>query len=469
MPITNFDFPSVQLTQVFENTPTPNTSELGVVCVGPALESIVLEGRLDDNNCVEWKIAGLKATSIISATATTKTTDSLDGTVTENTDISEYAKLVIIDNDTGEITDATGTAKATHVQVVIPDTADFVLVDPATVKIECGATHVSRYGVVNALGDVEAELGPLSVENKLAVAVYAALSESGGNAVSYYIVDDTHDYTQALGVLDNKQNLYSVVITSSEIEDIKACITAIETTSKDVYSKVRHTLWYGIDVEDATTATEAVAELIAARTARTQSYRAQCVFGEGVIINGLSNVGSYALAAAAAGMRSYQPCHRPLSNLRYTAVSLNETLGFTRSDLKELGANGIWLICNKNGVPTNMRQVTTEASDNINYSEESIVANADEIAMTLANIGEDKVGCSNITNQLLLALADDITLIMDSKLLNVSGSAYIGPQLLSWTLDSLEQDATNLDHITATITCTPPKPFNTFKMTLVIV
>lgn len=58
---------------------------------------------------------------------------------------------------------------------------------------------------------------------------------------------------------------------------------------------------------------------------------------------------------------------------------------------------------------------------------------------------------------------------MDSKLLNTTGSLYIGPQLVSWQLLEIYQDTVNLDWVYASIECEPPKPFNKFKMTLRVV
>jgi hypothetical protein len=127
----------------------------------------------------------------------------------------------------------------------------------------------------------------------------------------------------------------------------------------------------------------------------------------------------------------------------------------------------VWLIANNyDGTPVNMKQVTTAVSNNINKDEESIVANADSIALTLCRVGENLVGCSNISPDLLVALHDTLTGIMERYLLNLTGNVYIGPQLISYSIDHLEQDPVQLDHIYATITCEPPKPFNRFVLTL---
>ena len=58
---------------------------------------------------------------------------------------------------------------------------------------------------------------------------------------------------------------------------------------------------------------------------------------------------------------------------------------------------------------------------------------------------------------------------MDQKLINTTGSEYIGPQLISWSLDKIYQDSIHKDRVYAVISCEPPKPFNEFKMTLRII
>ena len=118
------------------------------------------------------------------------------------------------------------------------------------------------------------------------------------------------------------------------------------------------------------------------------SYRAQCVWADGVLFNG-QLVDNYAIAAAAAGMRAFEPCQRPLSNLPYNFFSVMDRHGLTKTSLKSIASNGIWIIDNNNNdVPVNMRQLTTAASNNINIDEESIVANADEIAISMSTVGE---------------------------------------------------------------------------------
>ena len=215
------------------------------------------------------------------------------------------------------------------------------------------------------------------------------------------------------------------------------------------------------------TGSDLVSALIAKR--QISSYRGQVVFADDILFNG-EVVPNYFGAAAAAGMRSYEPCYRPISNLTYNFFSVKDTHKFTREQLKELGANGIWIIGNNaNDVPVNLRQITSAMANDLNQDEESIIANADDIAYTLGSIGENQVGNTNISPDLLGSLNTIIKIRMDEKLKNATGNSYIGPQLLSWNLLELYQSQTNLDWVYATIECEPPKPFNKFKMTLRVI
>lgn len=201
----------------------------------------------------------------------------------------------------------------------------------------------------------------------------------------------------------------------------------------------------------------------------TQSERAMCVWADGLQFGG-EDLPNYPLAAAAAGMRAAEYCHRPISNLGYSFFSLANTNAFTRDQLKLIGRNGIWIIANnQDGTPINMKQITTAIANDINRDEESIIANIDTIAMDVSRTGKERVGNSNISPDLIDALEDDLTIRMDKYKVNESGSAYIGPQLLDWELERIWQDPVNLDHIYASLWCQPPKPFNKFHITVRVI
>lgn len=328
--------------------------------------------------------------------------------------------------------------------------------------------YVGKVASVSDMSEVEGKLGMPSNSNPLSLAVYFAVAHSNGVPVYFTAVssDTAQDYLTAAALVDKYSNIYSIVPACANPTVISALSAYVKNKSEDRESKIRRVLWYSAD-STATTASDVYTDVVSKRY--TSSYRDVCVYADRPLYNG-EYIGNYALAAAAAGMRSGEPCHRPISNLKYSLFSVSEPAHQSVEDYKSLAKQGIWIIANnQDDIPINMRQLTTAMSNNnINLNEESCVANADNVALALCNVGSDLVGCSNINVDLLITLKVMIADIMDAKTINQSGSTAVGPQLLSWDLESLAQDSINLDHVNAYITCTPPRPFNRFNMTLTI-
>ena len=335
---------------------------------------------------------------------------------------------------------------------------------------EFADTYVGKLGSVSDPRDVERLLGGVTKDNPLALAVFFAVMAAKGTTVFFTGVSDESpaNYADALGFLERRPEIYSIVPATEDQSVIREAAQICIGASEDVESKIRRTLWYGITSDVTGPLNEdIIVDIISKRY--VSSYRAQAVWADGVLFRG-ERVPNFAVAAAAAGMRSFEPAHRPVSNLSYAFFSLEEPNGFSRAQLKRVGEEGIWIIANNhNDIPINMRQITSAMTNNLNLDEESIVACADEIALGLVHIGEDKVGCSNISPDLLSALSMDISLFMDSRLRNTGGNIYVGPQLISWKLLDMRQDEVNRDWVYATIVCEPPKPFNQFKMTMRVI
>jgi len=335
-------------------------------------------------------------------------------------------------------------------------------------------------GQITSVGDITSKLGELVLEetdsqteettlrvNKMAMACYQAFSASNGTPVYFVKIKATAsaDFTNAMKFLEKFPYIYSIVPVTSTTAIIKDCIAQAAAESNGAESKIRRVVWCGVSgttVSAVTTAKNAIAAEGAA-----SSYRANVVWSPGALYPYAADtdivIPPECLAAAPAGMRSYEAPHRPISNLGYTGFVVKDTTSLTADDLATIGSHGVWVITNNfDGVPVNKRQVTAFANNNLNQDEESNVANVDSIAMTLCRIGEDIVGCSNITPALIKALSDTISGVMDRYLINVTGNVYVGPQLISWNLDDIYQDPQALDHVVAIITCEPPRPFNRF-------
>lgn len=409
---------------------------------------------------------------IVAFNATNKTVtigiDSLSGTVAS----AEFCRVYPEDLEV----DPTLSASSVTIAAVTAEVAELsnsaLPVVYGDVYLDCRERdnyYVNKLGSVERVTEVASVLGEPCKANPLAAGVYAAAAAAAGTTVYFTAVaDDTKAaYDDAMGLLD-RYRLYSVVPCTDNTDIAQAVHAANYALSLDEEIKEYRTTWLSINLSGSeTNNSDRIAALIAKRP--VSSYRAQVVFADDILFNG-EVMPSYFGAAAAAGMRSYEPCHRPLSNLTYSFFSVLDTHKFTRAQLKELGANGIWIIGNNaDSVPVNMRQMTSAMANDLNQDEESIIANVDEIAYTLSTIGERQAGNSNITPMLLNMLDTAIKMRMNAKLGNDTGNPYIGPQLLDWNLVALYQDTVNLDWVYATIECTPPKPFNKFKMTLRVI
>ena len=93
------------------------------------------------------------------------------------------------------------------------------------------------------------------------------------------------------------------------------------------------------------------------------------------------------------------------------------------------------------------RQLTSAAADDVNLDEQSIVCNIDSICISLKTTGRYLVGNSNISPMLLTLLKS--TLLTKLEGFQQYATDLIGPQLLSASLDSIEQDEIHKDRIYA--------------------
>lgn len=486
----SFTFPSVELTQEFVQTLDAEDAELSCVCIG--VNYIVHDGtteadRLSKNSAgdpflytgsadvtVKYPGHGLGLDSIVAGSTKIIVRNPSVSTGTAAAQIKTGKEIELGSAYISETADNSATETEATVKI-IKDAK--VTIDNVEYNLKGGDFYIvfktlnKRYkNVVGKASDtagVIAALGKPGVENPLGSAVYAAVSTAKGKIVYFTAVnaDTTTEYNEALELLEGRK-LYSVVPATNNADIIAAVLSDCVAQSDDADAPVYRVAWIGVDTpaDAASQATKEgkIAKIVAQRT--FSSYRAQAVWADGITFNG-EVMPNYFGAAAAAGMRSYEPCHRPISNLTYTFFSVAEPNKFSRTQLKELGENGFWIIANNsNGNPCNLRQITSAMSGSLNTDEESIVANADNIAYALCEIGDQYIGCSNISDELLALLRGQIYDVLNKKLLNVTGTVTAGPQLVSWRLISLAQDTVNKDHVYAYIECEPPRPFNKFKM-----
>ena len=284
---------------------------------------------------------------------------------------------------------------------------------------------------------------------------------------AYFIFEDGEPFRGLTGVEDigirlnntDKEVLFKITGTN----EINVCYVTLEANSVLPASVVNGTACNVSVIRSNPVGADFTESLVKMKQQRASSERAQCVWADGILYKG-EIVSNIAGAAAAAGMRSSEPPHRPLSNIGYSFFNVADTNNFTVEDLKYIGSNGIWIIDeNTDGIPVNKKQVTTAVANQINLDEESIIANVDVIGLSLMGVGQSIVGSSNINRSLIILLESQLTTILDS-FVNGSYPIYTGPQLVAYNINSIAQDPVNLDHIYASIDLYPPYPFNKFTI-----
>lgn len=331
-------------------------------------------------------------------------------------------------------------------------------------------TYKNRINVIAASTDaqVEEELGQVCADNPLAMAVACATYAASGRFVYYVTIDSDslENYLEAFDLIAQNDAIHGVVPCTSDMSILKelknriVALTGSQTTA-EVIPFFKY-LYGSVDVPaEVTNKAQTIADIIQKNVLKSE--RASIVFADGATHNGIE-VPNYCVAAAVAGLRSAAYPHAPLSNVVLPGIQVANTHGFTASNMKNLGANGFLRIGqNASGSTVILRQLTSAASNDVNKDEQSIVCDIDSICLNIKNTGARLVGNANISPALIDLLRVQLTNNLDSYMYYTN--QLIGPQLLSASLDKIEQSQVHKDRIYATITGQPPKPFNRFHIT----
>ncbi|NLE06873.1 MAG: hypothetical protein GX638_19005 [Crenarchaeota archaeon] len=334
------------------------------------------------------------------------------------------------------------------------------------------------------MADIKGELGVPCKDNPEAAAVFSALVESA-NSVTYYTraADESAiAYQDAMEVLENNNSIYNIVPATTDAAIVDACTALAESQSANKESRCRRVVWYGVPVTEAFKAASnysARASLaIAQKKEKTNfySYRLRWVWCNGLISFNGEDITDYPFiaAAATAGLRSGEDPWRPLSQIPLSAVDVSAgqigAIGpMPISYLRQLGAEGFWLLSkNRTGETITMKQMTAAASNNINIDEDSIVANADEVCLGIMNVGDNLVGRTNINSTTLSLIEDTIYTRLTMRTANARND-LVGPQLTGFTIRRVYQDPVARDHVYVDVDIYPPKPFNKLSMTVAVI
>ena len=340
--------------------------------------------------------------------------------------------------------------------------------------------YVGKVGVIAATTDAQVQqvLGQIDPKNPLACAVACACAAAGSNFVYFTAVEDvsqvsdaqldtqlTKVYTDALDLVIDNDAIHGIVPCTTNKAVLSNLLSKAIAASDEQIPHFKY-LYTSVDIPQYSDAdvyphTAVTSQLIAQKV--FSDKRGIITFADGPKHNGIA-VPSYCVAAAVAGLRSASEPHAPLSNVVLPGIQVEDSKGFTSSDLKNLGANGFLRVgLNADGLTIIRRQLTSAAKDDVNYDEQSIVCNIDSICLNIKNSGRGYVGNTNISEELLSLL--QVQLQDRLRSFSLYSDRLIGPQLLSWNIVNLEQHPVYKDRIYVTVQGQPPKPFNRFDIT----
>jgi hypothetical protein len=181
------------------------------------------------------------------------------------------------------------------------------------------------------------------------------------------------------------------------------------------------------------------------------------------------SVKNWNVAAAFAGLRSGSRPQQPLSNVELLGFDGSNTnlVAFDEDDMAVLRDGGVWVVRNtEDGKIYAERQLSTSTID-LFRKEQSVTSNVDSISFTLGDALRDLVGRVNITDRNTGLVRSRIVSIF-GELSSDAGSATVGPQLTSYTINSITVPETAQDTVKVSISIGVPLPMNTIDITLVI-
>lgn len=336
-------------------------------------------------------------------------------------------------------------------------------------------TFVKKYGYCAGADSVEDVLGKVCPQNPLAIAVQAACRNAGDNFVFFIAVDQqsidngtttaVKQYMTRADIVAQVPGCYGITpctadvavlqnllgsanqMSSQQIPNFKYIYGSAQFKRKDENGQDYETSDMISDVIDNKAFADKRGMIVISDNAR---YLGQLV-------------PNYVVAAAIAGLRSGSRPQAPLSNVSLAGITTDDDSGFTYSQSKILGANGFCRVGMNNGLCIIRRQLTSAATGDVNYDQQSIVCVIDAICLSLKSVGSSLVGNSNISPALLDILSIDLAVVLER--FTSQADPYIGPMLLSANLQALEQDPVDKSRIICTISGQPPKPFNQFAIT----
>lgn len=171
------------------------------------------------------------------------------------------------------------------------------------------------------------------------------------------------------------------------------------------------------------------ATAVAASSASFGDRRVRALYPDVVEVAGTS-VPGYHLGAAAAGLRSGTMPHQGLTGISLAGLSgVSALQGWSRSNLNTAAAGGTWLVVRstRTGAIYTRHALTTDMAS-VNYKEEAVTSNIDDISYTLLNAFASFRGRTNVTPGNLEYIRTSANGILEAKNA-VNTSVTLGSQI----------------------------------------
>jgi exosome complex RNA-binding protein Csl4 len=337
----------------------------------------------------------------------------------------------------------------------------FNLAGIPTIPIVHTGSTVSGYTTATTT-DGELALATFEDDAQTSGSQYTILQVPEGNAAFLENGVQPGDIVRALYAGDGFGNYtYSeYVVDAVQSEDQLRLLTGPDAP-QSVPAKIE--IWRNL------TATEEAAE-IARDAGSWNNRRVRAVWPDQIESSGTIQEG-YHLCAALAGLSSGILPHQGMTRLEVAGFSdvPRTTSKFNRPQLDTIAVSGGWIVTQDiiDGEIYTRQAVTTGDYENIVQREEMITRNVDSISYRFKDHFEPYIGVTNVNPSMQSLLAYETRKLIE-VLKRERFTEQLGGQIVSATLVSLEQHATQKDRFVMTLQIVIPFPLNVFEIHIVI-
>lgn len=254
------------------------------------------------------------------------------------------------------------------------------------------------------------------------------------------------------------ETVYSTFTVDQVVSETTLRVLEPHTSAISVPQKVE--VWRTLD--GAELATE-----IASRVSALGRDRRLIVIGNPTVVTTEGEVPGYFGAAAYAGYRSAVDAHQPLTRSDLTGIIGAGTLidSLNSDQLDTIAGSGGFLFVRDDIEETlYIRDAITTDNTQESVFDEMFGSNFDDVSYQLSQVLESFIGRTNVTDSTITA----IRTALDSKATEISGNDVpdLGPQIISFTIVSVERDAVFRNRVNAKVSLLLPYALKTIVLEL---